>query len=188
MKRRSLLGSIAWAALPGQAETRMAQGRKPKALLTISGLIGRVNNEAKHTYDFSEAAYLDLPTTSITTVTPWTPTSVFVGPLAVDVLRVVGVTSGILIFRALDDNSAPTPWEDLVRYGGILAHSKDGQRLTNKRWGHSGGASGMKLRHLSESTRGETDRVSRTTWIVAGRRPTANQSRADIRIAVGIVH
>jgi hypothetical protein len=50
-------------------------------------------------------------------------------------MRVAGVTSGTLTFKTLDDYSAPIPWEDLVRYGVILAHSQDGQRLNNNRWG-----------------------------------------------------
>ena len=130
MKRRMLLGSMALAAIPSLARTR-----QPKALLTVSGLIGRVNNETTDTYDFSEADFLKLATATITTSTPWTPTSVFVGPLLVDVMRVAGVTSGTLTFKTLDDDSAPIPWEDLVRYGVILAHSQDGQRLNNNRWG-----------------------------------------------------
>lgn len=121
---------MALAALPS-----LAAAPQPKALLTVSGHIGRVNNEAKDTFDFSEAEFLKLGTTSITTGTPWTPTSVFVGPLLVDVMRAAGVTSGTLIFKTLDDYSAPIPWEDLARYGVILAHSQDGQRLNNKRWG-----------------------------------------------------
>ncbi|MDP1901150.1 MAG: molybdopterin-dependent oxidoreductase [Rubrivivax sp.] len=130
MKRRLLLGSMAFAALPGMASTL-----QPKALLTVSGRIGRVNNETTDTYDFSEAEFLKLATTSITTGTPWTPTSVFVGPLLVDVMQAAGVTSGTLTFKTLNDYWAPIPWGDLVRYGVILAHSQNGQRLNNKRWG-----------------------------------------------------
>ena len=130
MKRRLLLGSMAFASLPSLASAPQA-----KALLTVSGRIGRVNNETMDTFDFTEAEFLKLTTASITTGTPWTPTSVFVGPLLVDVMRAAGVTSGTLIFKSLDDYSAPIPWEDLVRYGVILAHSQDGQRLNNKRWG-----------------------------------------------------
>ena len=130
MKRRILLGSMALALLPSMAATL-----QPKALLTVSGRIGRVKNETKNTYDFSEADFLKLATTSITTGTPWTPTSVFVGPLLIDVMRAAGVTSGTLTFKTLNDYSAPIPWEDLVRYGVILAHSQDGQRLNKKRWG-----------------------------------------------------
>ena len=130
MKRRLMLGSVALATLPGIASTL-----QPKALLTVSGRIGRVNNETTNTYDFTESDFLMLTQSSITTGTSWTPTSVFVGPLLLDVMQAAGVTSGTLTFKTLDDYSAPIPWEDLVRYGVILAHSQDGKRLSNKRWG-----------------------------------------------------
>ena len=130
MKRRLMLGSMALATLPG-----IAAALQPKALLTVSGRIGRVNNETTNTYDFTESDFLKLTQLSITTGTSWTPTSVFVGPLLLDVMQAAGVTSGTLTFKTLDDYSAPIPWEDLVRYGVILAHSQDGKRLNNKRWG-----------------------------------------------------
>ena len=130
MKRRLMLGSMATATLPGIASTL-----QPKALLTVSGRIGRVNNKTTNTYDFTESDFLELNQSSITTGTSWTPTSVFVGPLLLDVMQAAGVTSGTLTFKTLDDYSAPIPWEDLVRYGVILAHSQDGKRLSNKRWG-----------------------------------------------------
>ena len=130
MKRRLMLGSIALATMPGIASTM-----QPKALLTVSGRIGRVNNKTTNTYDFTEPDFLELNQSSITTGTSWTPTSVFVGPLLLDVMQAAGVTSGTLTFKTLDDYSAPIPWEDLVRYGVILAHSQDGKRLNNKRWG-----------------------------------------------------
>ena len=52
---------------------------------------------------------------SITTGTSWTPTSVFVGPLLLDVKPAAGVTSGTLTFKTLDDYCAPIPREDVVR-------------------------------------------------------------------------
>ena len=130
MKRRLMLGSMALATLPGIASTL-----HPNALLTVSGRIGRVNNKTTNTYDFTESDFLKLNQSSITTGTSWTPRSVFVGPLLLDVMQAAGVTSGTLTFKTLDDYSAPIPWEDLVRYGVILAHSQDGKRLNNKRWG-----------------------------------------------------
>ena len=130
MKRRLMLGSTALATLPGIASTF-----QPKALLTVSGRIGRVNNKTTNTYDFTESDFLKLNQSSITTGTSWTPTSVFEGPLLLDVMKAAGVASGTLIFKTLDDYSAPIPWEDLVRYGVILAHSQNGRRLNNKRWG-----------------------------------------------------
>jgi len=54
----------------------MASTLKPKALLTASGRVGRINNDAKDTFDFTEAEFLKLATTSITTGTPWTPEAV----------------------------------------------------------------------------------------------------------------
>lgn len=130
MKRRLLLGSMALAGMP-----TMAAPRPPKALLTVSGRVGRVNNAGANTFEFTEAQFLNLDTSTITTGTPWTPTCVFVGPLLIDVMHAAGVKSGKLILKSLDDYSAPIPWDDLVRYGVILAHSQNGQRLNNKRWG-----------------------------------------------------
>ena len=130
MKRRTILASMALATMPGISEALEA-----KPLLTVSGRIGRVNNDTTNTYDFTESAFLKLNQSSITTGTSWTPKSVFVGPLLLDVMQAAGVTSGTLTFKTLDDYSAPIPWEDLVRYGVILAHSQDGKRLNNKRWG-----------------------------------------------------
>ena len=101
----------------------------------MSGRIGRINNAATATYDFSEEEFLELPTATITTGTVWTPPSVFVGPLLIDVMQAAGVSAGVLNVKTLDDNSVPIPWDDLLRYGVILAHSQDGQRLNNKRWG-----------------------------------------------------
>ena len=130
MNRRSILGSIALVILP-----RVPSALQAKPLLTVSGRIGRVNNQTTNTFDFSESDFFELPQSSITTGTSWTPISVFAGPLLLDVMQAAGVTSGTLTFKTLDDYSAPIPWEDLVRYGVILAHSQDGKRLNNKRWG-----------------------------------------------------
>ena len=45
------------------------------------------------------------------------------------------MTFGTLNMKALDGYSTPIPWDDLVRYGVILAHSQDGKRLHTNRWG-----------------------------------------------------
>lgn len=130
MKRRLILASMATAAIPGRTEAANA-----KPLLRISGRIGRINNAVTRTFDFTEAAFLALPQSSITTATSWTPVSVFTGPALLDVMAAAGVSAGTLTCRTLDDYAAPIPWEDLVRYGVILAHSQDGKRLSPKRWG-----------------------------------------------------
>ena len=130
MKRRAILTSLAAAA-----GTSMAGAPPSKPLLTISGRIGCANNKTNNTYDFSEAEFLNLPQSSIKTATPWTPTAVFVGPLLLVVMRAACVTSGTLNMAALDGYSTPIPWDDLVKYGVILALSQDGQRLRTNWWG-----------------------------------------------------
>jgi len=130
LKRRLILASMASAGMPC-----LCAAADAKPLLTISGRIGRVNDRATGTFDFTEREFLELPKASITTSTSWTPVSMFTGPMLLDVMAAAGVTSGTLNVRALDDYAAPIPWEDLVRYGVILAHSQDGQRLSPKRWG-----------------------------------------------------
>lgn len=105
MKRRLMLGSLALATLPVAAATIC----KPKAFLTISGRIGRINNPTTRTFDFTEGEFLGLTQASITTATSWTPRSVFLGPTLLDVLQTAGVSSGTLSFKTLDDYSAPFP-------------------------------------------------------------------------------
>ncbi len=130
MKRRDVLASL--ATLTGSSLAISADSSTPSPVvapfLSITG-------PGSARFEFTEAAFLALPTTSITTATVWTPRSIFVGPTLLTVMRTAGVTGSTLIFRTLDDYSAPISWSDLVRYGVILAHSQDGQRLNNKRWG-----------------------------------------------------
>ncbi len=134
MKRRIMLGSMASVVLPLRARAPDPPSLA-KVLLTISGRIGRINNPASKTFDFSDADFLRLAPARITTATTWTPRSVFEGPLLVDVMRAAGVYSGTLSCKTLDDYTAPIPWGDLERFGVILAHCQNGQRLSNKRWG-----------------------------------------------------
>ena len=130
MKRREVLASLATLTASPWA---IGAGESPPA--TVVPPLLRISGPGPARFEFTEAAFLALPTASITTATVWTPRSVFVGPTLLTVMRAAGVTGGTLIFRTLDDYSAPIPWSDLVRYGVILAHSQDGQRLNNKRWG-----------------------------------------------------
>ena len=130
LKRRHVAALMASAGIPGLP---LAVALEP--LLTVSGRIGRINNARTQAFDFTDAVFLALPQSSFTTATAWTSRSVFVGPTLLEVMAAVGVTSGTLIFKALDDYSAPIPWDDLVRYGVILAHSQNGERLSMKRWG-----------------------------------------------------
>ena len=100
------------SATPAAAVTARPRpdGRSARRQISTGTLIhsGKPMKRAD-TFDFSEAKFLKLGTTSITTGTRWTPTSVLVGPLLVDGMRAVGVTSGTRIFKTIDDCSAPIP-------------------------------------------------------------------------------
>ena len=131
MNRREVL-TLAVATLVLHS---VATARPVSPLLRITGQIRKINNSQFRSFDFSEAAFMRLPAISITTSTPWTPRSTFSGPLLQTVMSEAGVSSGTLNCKTLDDRSTPIPWDDLARFGVILAHSQNGQRLSNKRWG-----------------------------------------------------
>lgn len=149
MKRRAVLASFAALATTPPANSAAVAGstRLPRPFLRIAGRIGTSNSGTSNSvtpggsaageraFDFSEASFLALPTSTITTTTSWTPRSSFKGPLLLTVMQSAGVSGGTLVFRTMGDYTAAMPWSDLVRYGVILAHSQDGARLSNKRWG-----------------------------------------------------
>ncbi|QND44433.1 oxidoreductase (plasmid) [Rhizobium lusitanum] len=124
-----LSGDIANAA------THIPKGCKPDVFLTISGKIGRTTNSANNAYEMSEREFLALPTSTVTTSTPWTPKSNFTGPLLSKVLSEVGATGRTLRLTALDDFSVEVDANYLEKYGTILATSKDGVRLTIRDFG-----------------------------------------------------
>ena len=61
----ALAGQVVPTSFAGVAVTSVAAAPQTKPLLIVSGRIGRVNNETTNTYDFSEAAFLNLPQISI---------------------------------------------------------------------------------------------------------------------------
>ena len=83
----------------------------------------------------SEAQLLALPNHTITTATEWTPRSRFDGPLLSDVLALARVRGKSIRLFALDDYSITIPWSDMDRYGIILAHSQNGERLSKRKFG-----------------------------------------------------
>ncbi|WP_162569913.1 oxidoreductase [Variovorax sp. SRS16] len=100
------------------------------AFLIVGGSIAKFTDEKERTYRFSEAEFMSLPHASITTATIWTPRSKFDGPLLADVLMHVEAAGSRLDVQALDNYSARIPMSDLRTYGPILAHSRDGKRMT----------------------------------------------------------
>jgi hypothetical protein len=83
----------------------------------------------------SEAQIMAMPPTAITTSTEWTPTSRFEGPPLSAVLALAGVRGKSIRLFALDDYSITIPWTDMERYGIILAHSQNGERLSKRKFG-----------------------------------------------------
>ncbi|MDR6860951.1 molybdopterin-dependent oxidoreductase [Variovorax guangxiensis] len=89
----------------------------------------------RNAVELTEAQLLALPTSIITTSTEWTPVSRFEGPLLSDVLKLAAVQGRALRVFAMDDYSISIPWSDLAQYGVILAHTRDGERMTRRRFG-----------------------------------------------------
>ncbi|NTF65995.1 oxidoreductase [Rhizobium rhizogenes] len=117
------------------AAIRLPNGCKPDVFLTITGKIDRITNSADSSYEMSEREFLALPTSTVTTSTPWTPKSDFVGPLLTKILQEVAAKGSRLRLVALDDFSVEVDGDFLGKYGTILASSKDGVRLTVRDFG-----------------------------------------------------
>jgi hypothetical protein len=83
----------------------------------------------------TDAELRALASKRIVTSTIWTPRCSFEGPLLTSVLEHVRARGQHLRLDALDDYQVTIPWEDLDRYGLILAHSADDQRLRRSHFG-----------------------------------------------------
>lgn len=115
------LGLSVFVSAPAWAEKR--------PFLRLRGNIRKFTDEGKSVYDFTEADFMRLPQSAITTSTLWTEKSKFEGPRLAEVLRAVDAEGNRLKILALDDYSIEVPMGDLGRYQVILAHSKDGKRM-----------------------------------------------------------
>lgn len=131
MKRREFLTAMALggAVLPGVA----AEDRS--AFLTIRGQLRRYTDASAGIYQFREDEFMGLKQSSITTATTWTPRAQFDGPRIAEVLQHVGAVGSRLEFLALDDYRINIPMSDLLVYKPILAHSRDGKRMTVREFG-----------------------------------------------------
>jgi hypothetical protein len=107
----------------------------PPPLLIVAGRIRRTNDAEGKTFRFSEAEFLGLPQATLTTATVWTPRSRFDGPQLMDVLKHVDAQGAEIRLRALNDYTITIPWGDMVRYGVILAHSRNGVRMAASTYG-----------------------------------------------------
>jgi len=110
---------------------RLAHAKEERrAILIVRGNISKFTDEKAKIYRFSEEEFMSLHQNSITTSTTWTKRSRFDGPLLANVLKHVGASGSRLDVQALDDYSASIPMSDLDAFGPILAHSRDGKRMT----------------------------------------------------------
>lgn len=117
-----------WCVLPLDAYAQ-------PATLDVTGQIARYTDRNTNTYHFSEAELLGLPQYTIVTATSWTPRSVFVGPRLADVLARVAASGTTLEFYSLNQYTYAIPVADAMRYGVILALSRNGKRLTPRDFG-----------------------------------------------------
>lgn len=130
-----LVVSMWLSAEAANATTQIPKECKRDAFLTITGNIGRTTNSASNSYEMSEREFLALPASTVTTSTPWTSKSDFVGPLLSKVLGEVEAKGKKLRLTALDDFSVEVDADYLEKYGTILAARKDGVRLTTRDFG-----------------------------------------------------
>ncbi len=86
--------------------------------------------------DFDLEGLKKLPQQTFTTHTPWFKDTVtFTGPLVRDVLASAQLKGKILNAVALDDYKSKLPFNDVMNFDVILAHSINGEQLTAKNKG-----------------------------------------------------
>jgi len=122
LRRRQFVRIAALACAPPLSLAGAAQG----AFLTVRG---------QASYRFSEEQFMSLRSSVIVTSTPWTRRARFDGPLLSDVLRHAGADGSRLNVECLDGYSCSIPMSDLPAYGVILAHSRNGKRMTARDYG-----------------------------------------------------
>lgn len=107
-------------------------------LLTVRGRIQRgmeMGRSGQLRYLCGARELLAMSGRRIVTSTIWTPRQVFEGPALSSVLEHVGARGRQLRLDAWDDYRVTIPWDDMERYGVILAHSADERRLRPERFG-----------------------------------------------------
>lgn len=124
-----LFGSTTAAPVPALAARCL-----PDTFLTVQGESSAVGTEVPAVV-VSEGQLMALPMASISTATDWTAASRFDGPLLSDVLALAKVSGKSIRLFALNDYSITIPWSDMDRYGIILAHSQNGERLSKRKFG-----------------------------------------------------
>ena len=114
---------------------RSAQATGTTETNGAAGTSGSTADSARQTV-VSEMQLSQLPAASITTGTQWSDKkNRYDGPLLSTVLQLAEARGQSIRLFARNDYSVTIPWSDMTRYGVILAHSRDGQRLTANDFG-----------------------------------------------------
>ncbi|MDQ0455483.1 hypothetical protein [Rhizobium paknamense] len=124
-----IAGAVFMEARIAQAGEIVPNGCVSHAFLNVSGNIATIKDKDTNSYQFSEQDFMALPAHDITTATLWTEKSRFTGPLLKDALDKAGATGDKLRLVALDNFAVEASRAFLEKYGAILAHSKDNERL-----------------------------------------------------------
>lgn len=116
---------------------KAAEDCLPGEFLTISGKINRFTDAKRKVYVFSEAEFIKLPSIRMRTSSVWTPVSDWTGPSLKSILEKVGVEPSATKLHpiALDEFASTIPLQDVAKYEPVVAHSRDGKRLLDAKYG-----------------------------------------------------
>lgn len=102
---------------------------KGPVILTVTGAIARTNTGDSMQFDLAMLEAMD--STEIETTTIWTEgLHSFKGVSLVEIIDVLGVTSGTLLAEAVNDYAVEIPVTDAVTNGPIIAYQMDGETMT----------------------------------------------------------
>lgn len=125
MQRRTMLARLAASgALASMALSNVRAQAAPEADLVI-----RLKNGSQKTVRFEDLRNLEQH--DLTTSSPWYEgKTTFTGPLLRDVLALANFKSDTIEAKALNDYRITIPYEDVVKFNVVLAHTINGERLT----------------------------------------------------------
>ena len=105
--------------------------QQPKGAIIFTVNVKSSAAQAPVSAHFDAAMLKSLPQTSFVTKTPWYKDSIkLTGPLVKDVLDVLKVKGEKITAVALNDYKVTIPLADAIKYGAILALTRDGKELS----------------------------------------------------------
>lgn len=123
LARAALLALLLLGASPGSADPLPSP--TGEVVLTVSGAIENTNAPGEARFDL--AMLEALPSHTIVTSTPWSKDKLaFTGPLARDIVRLVGATGDTVRAIALNDYKTEIPLSDFADYDVVIAVKLNG--------------------------------------------------------------